>query len=52
MQTFVSTVVALAEEASAESAGATPYIIGGGALLILLLALVGLLAFGAGREHS
>jgi hypothetical protein len=29
-----------------------PYIVGGGALGILLLLMAGLLAFGAGREHS
>ena len=33
-------------------AGAWPYIVGGGALLLLLAALVALLSFGAGREHS
>ncbi len=29
-----------------------PYYIGGGTLLLLLAMLVGLLAFGKGREHS
>ena len=33
-------------------AGATPYLIGGGALVILLAAMFALLAFGKGREHS
>jgi hypothetical protein len=33
-------------------AGITPYLIGGGALLFLLTALLGILAFGKGREHS
>ena len=35
-----------------EGAGVTPYVIGGGSLLLLLLALVALLAFGKGRDHS
>ena len=35
-----------------EGAGAMPYVIGGGSLLILLAALVALLAFGKGRDHS
>jgi hypothetical protein len=29
-----------------------PYVIGGGALILLLAAMVALLAFGRGREHS
>jgi hypothetical protein len=35
-----------------ESAGITPFLIGGGALLFLLALLAGMLAFGKGREHS
>ncbi len=35
-----------------EGAGLMPYVIGGGALLLLLAALFALLAFGQGREHS
>jgi hypothetical protein len=35
-----------------ESAGITPYVIGVGALLVLLAMLAALLAFGKGREHS
>ena len=35
-----------------EGAGAMPYVVGGGTLLILLLALVALLSFGKGRDHS
>jgi len=38
--------------ATEEGAGVAPYVIGGGSLLILLLALVALLAFGKGRDHS
>jgi hypothetical protein len=37
---------------SEEGAGLAPYVIGGGALLILLLAMVALLTFGKGRDHS
>ncbi len=35
-----------------ESAGITPYVIGLGSLGLLLAALVAILAFGKGREHS
>ena len=35
-----------------EGAGVAPYVIGGGALLILLAMMVALLVFGKGREHS
>ena len=38
--------------AAEESAGVTPFLVGGGALLLLVLALFGILAFGKGREHS
>jgi hypothetical protein len=33
-------------------AGITPYLVGGGALLLLVICLFGILAFGKGREHS
>jgi len=36
----------------AESAGATPWVIGGVTLLIFMFLLVALLAFGKGRDHS
>ena len=52
MQTIVVNAVVRAAEEGHESAGAMPYLVGGTALGILLLALIGLLAFGAGREHS
>ena len=32
--------------------GITPFLIGGGALMLLLLVMTALLAFGNGREHS
>ncbi|MGL5826313.1 MAG: hypothetical protein ACRCYU_16095 [Nocardioides sp.] len=46
-------VAASAAESAAESEPLIhPYLVGAGALGVLLLALVALLAFGAGREHS
>jgi hypothetical protein len=42
-------LVALATE---EGAGIAPFLVGGGSLLLLVLAMVALLAFGKGREHS
>jgi hypothetical protein len=38
--------------AAEEGAGATPFLVGGGALLLLLALMAALLAFGKGREHS
>jgi hypothetical protein len=38
--------------ASEEGSGIAPFLVGGGALLLLVLALFGILAFGKGREHS
>ena len=35
-----------------EGPGLTPYVIGGGSLLILFVALFAVLAFGKGRDHS
>ena len=35
-----------------EGAGIRPYVIGIGLLALLLLLMVGLLAFGKGRDHS
>lgn len=40
---------------AAEEAGepaVNPWFVGGGALLILLILLVGVVAFGGGRDHS
>jgi hypothetical protein len=39
-------------ETTESSAGAWPYIIGGGILLIFLFLLFCMLAFGKGRDHS
>ena len=38
--------------AEQSGAGLWPYLIGGGALLLLLAAMAALLSFGKGREHS
>lgn len=32
--------------------GVSPWLIGGGAFVLLVLLMVGLLAFGGGRDHS
>ena len=37
---------------SEEGAGLWPYVVGGGALLLMLAAMLALLSFGKGREHS
>ena len=38
--------------AAEEGAGITPFLVGGGALLLLLAVMAALLSFGKGREHS
>ena len=38
--------------ATEEGPGLLPYFVGGGSLLLLLLALFALLSFGKGRDHS
>ena len=47
---FIGTLP-LAEKAE-EGAGWTPYYVGGGALVIFLILIAAMLAFGKGREHS
>ncbi len=51
LSTLVLVLAATAEKAE-ESAGATPYYVGGVALGILFVALLLVIAFGGGREHS
>lgn len=47
------TALALVSAAEAHSeGGVNPWLIGGGTLAFLLLLLIGLVAFGGGREHS
>jgi hypothetical protein len=45
-------LILAAEEVAEHEPLIHPYLVGAGALGILLLALIGLLAFGKGREHS
>ncbi|MGB0102238.1 MAG: hypothetical protein WBP61_18305 [Nocardioides sp.] len=45
-------VVALAAEEHVNSSVPNPWLIGGVVLAILMFLLLGLLMFGAGREHS
>lgn len=50
---LTSSAIYLASEGGAESGIVWgPYIIGGATLFVLLFALVALMAFGSGREHS
>ncbi len=54
MLSQISTL-ALAVASAAEEHGepaVNPWLIGGGVLALLLLLLIGLVAFGGGREHS
>jgi len=37
---------------SAAESGVNPIYVGGGVFIVLLLLMAGLLAFGAGRDHS
>ncbi len=38
--------------AESEHSGINPWVVGGATMLLLVALIVGLLAFGAGREHS
>jgi len=48
----MSNLLVISLEAATKSAGATPYIIGGGILLGLLILMLITVAIGGGREHS
>lgn len=50
INTLALTAVRAAEEHG--EAAVNPWFIGGGVLALLLLMLIGLIAFGGGREHS
>jgi hypothetical protein len=39
-------------EATTETGGINPWVVGGGMLLLLVLLMVAVVAFGGGREHS
>ncbi len=45
-------IVMMLPLAAEEGAGIMPYAIGIGSFVLLLAALLGILAFGKGREHS
>jgi hypothetical protein len=46
----IAPLVVLAAES--EASGINPYVVGGSILLLLVLLMVALLAFGRGRDHS
>jgi len=48
---LLTSLVAVAAEAP-HAAEVPPIVVGGGILVVLLIAMVGLLMFGKGREHS
>lgn len=50
ISTLALTVASAAEEHGEPAV--SPWLIGGGTLALLLLLLIGLIAFGGGREHS
>jgi len=45
-------ILQLVSLAAEEGAGVAPFLVGGGILVLLIAALLGILAFGKGREHS
>jgi hypothetical protein len=45
-------ILQLLSLAAEEGAGVAPFLVGGGILVVLVLAMLGILAFGKGREHS
>lgn len=52
LASLVTGLVSGGQELHEEGAGATPYLVGGLALVILFAAMLALLIFGKGREHS
>lgn len=49
---LTSTVAPVLAETAPHESGVSPYLVGGATLAILMAMLVGLLMFGAGRDHS
>lgn len=49
---LTSTVAPVLAETTTEESGVNPYLVGGVTIAILLAMLLGLLMFGAGRDHS
>jgi hypothetical protein len=52
LHSLTTTVVPALSETHANEPAVNPYLIGVGTFVILLAMLVGLLMFGAGRDHS
>jgi hypothetical protein len=49
---LTSTVAPVLAETTTHESGVSPYLVGGVTLAILMAMLLGLLMFGAGRDHS
>lgn len=49
---LTSTVAPVLEESATHASGVSPYLVGGVVLAILFAMMIGLLMFGAGRDHS
>lgn len=52
LTSLTSTVAPVLAETTTNESGVSPYLVGGASLAILMAMLVGLLMFGAGRDHS
>jgi hypothetical protein len=48
----IVTLVPLAAEAAHESEGVNPWLVGAGTFVLLLAFLLGVIAFGGGRDHT
>lgn len=44
--------VVVMAEATTDTGGVSPWVVGGSILLLLILLMVALVAFGGGRDHS
>ncbi len=49
---MVHSLLTLTAETASESGGVSPWIVGPGVFVFLLVLLIALVAFGGGREHS
>ncbi len=52
LTTMTAAVAPVLAETTSSSTGVNPWFIGAGTLLLLVALMVGLLMFGAGRDHS
>jgi high-affinity Fe2+/Pb2+ permease len=48
----MSTPLFVLAEATTDTGGINPWVVGGGVLLLLALLMAAVVAFGGGREHS